>query len=517
MDSSVELNPGIGGSKIGVDLINNVAYEVVKQAFGEEGSVEMVSDVNPLPVTLNNPSTAYGELITSQDTPFIQSNGTYGFVAANFRTFTESGGSASIVSRMYTVSTGTTSLGYGAVQSFRSLNYKSGQGACIKFSAIYENNVANSWTGVGLVNISDELSFGYNGTAFGAWHRYGGDAEVRTITVTVASSGSTNLTLTLNSVIYTIPLTAGTTAHNAYQIATWLNANQTIWVCDQLDSTVIISAQSDGAKSGTYSYSHATSSGTITLNTVGVTKTSEHYPQTEWNINTFAQLDPSKLNLYKIIYDDNVNFYVADANVGGFVLVHRIMWLNSKTRVLLNNPSLRFGLYAASIGSTTNLTIKCASNYLSLQGQTFKTRNPRAVKNTQTVSNTMTNVLTLRNRRTYNSYYNQVEIDPVFLSFSSESPKNVEVELRTGATFSGDTNFTTVGTNLVGDVDVTANTISGGTLLASFTVGASGSVSINLVELQITLPPSILFTVAARVTSGAAASVTAALTYYEDL
>lgn len=484
-------------------------------------NVAEVTSNNELKVFTNNPVTAFGEIEVAQSTPFIQNTAVYGFMPNNFRTYTSLGGTANVVDRLFTVDSGTTLYGYSAIQSFRSLNYNAGQGGSAKFTALFQNNIANSWTGVGLVNLSDELSFGYNGTTFGVWHRYGGVAEVRTLTVTVASSGSTNLTLTLNSVAYTIPLTSGTTAFNASQIATWLNTNQSIWVADQVDNTIIISAQSDGAKAGTYTYSHATSSGTITSTTVGITKTSVHIPRSSFNQDTISWIDPTKGNVYKIDYQylgfGDIKFYVEDPENGSFKLVHIIQWANSETRPSLNNPSLRFGMYVASVGSTTNLTVQCASVNLSVQGQIAKTRNPRAIKNTQTVTTSFTNIVTLRNRRTYNGVYNQVEIEPINISLSSESTKNVEVEIRTNALFSGVTNFQTVGTNLVGDVDTTNNQTSNGTLLAAFTLSSGGNQSINLKELEIRVPPSLAITIAARVTSGASANVTAALTYYEDL
>lgn len=468
------------------------------------------------------PLTAFGELPTADKSAYIQASGTYNLVPSNFREYTSLSGSTGVSSNMFYASTGTTVYGYGAIQSFRSLNHKSGQGGIAIINAMFPDNVANSWIGAGLVNLSDELSFGYNGTDFGIWHRNGGVAECRTITVTGASGGSTDLTLTLNSVAYTIPLTSGTTAHNAYQISTWLNSNQSVWVADQIDSTVIIVAQSDGAKSGTYSYSHATSTGTITQNTAGVTKTSDHIKQSLWNKNTMSSLDPSKGNVYKIEYQDSgfgdVFFYVADSSSGRFVLVHVLKYINSSTGVNLTQPSLRFGMYVASVGSTTNVSVKVASVGLFVQGSVSKIRNPRAVKNTQTISTSLTNIITLRNRRTYNYVYNQVEIDPLNLNISSESNKNIEVEVRTNPTFSGDTNFTNAGTNLVSDVDTTANTVSGGTLIAAFTVSPSGSRDVNLSVLDIVVPPSLRLCIAAKVTGGgASAAATATLTYYEDI
>lgn len=47
----VELNVGSGGSKIAVDKIGADSFEVVKQAFGSEGTATMVDAANPFPVT----------------------------------------------------------------------------------------------------------------------------------------------------------------------------------------------------------------------------------------------------------------------------------------------------------------------------------------------------------------------------------------------------------------------------------------------------------------------------------
>ena len=471
------------------------------------------------------PKTAFGESSVAENTAFIQSTAVYNLIPSNFRSYTNLSGTTSASGRTFICTTGTTVYGYGAIQSLRTLNYNAGQGGLMRFAGFFPSNTASSWSGIGLLSLSDEFSFGYDGTTFGIWYRRNGEAEVRTITVTGAAGGATNLTLTLNSVAYTIPLTVGTTALNAYEIATWLNANQSVWQADQVGSTVIISASSDGAKSGTYTYSHATSTGTIRQDAAGVTKTSTHIPQASWNQDTLSSwttaLDPAKGNVYQISYQylgfGAIRFYIEDPETGEFTLVHMIKYANTSTTTSVHNPSLRFGMYAASVGSTTDISVKCSSVSAFVQGKVRKTRNPRATTNTQSVTTTNTNVLTVRNRRTYNSIYNQVEFEPIHLSVSSESNQNVIVEIRTNAVFSGSTNFTNVGTNLVTDVDTTANTVSNGTLLAAFAVGAKGTLSQGLTEFEIRIPPSLQFTVSARVTSGAASNVTATLTYYEDL
>jgi hypothetical protein len=295
-----------------------------------------------------------------------------------------------------------------------------------------------------------------------------------------------------------------------------------VWQADQVGATVIIIAASDGAKSGTYSFSHASATGTIAQNKAGVTKTSTHIPQTEWNVNKRTDdLDPTKGNVYQIKYQylgfGNIFFYVENQDSGAFDLVHVIKYSGRNTTPSVRQPALRFGIYSSSQGSTTNVSVQCASVACFVQGKLTKTRNPRAVKNTQSCSTSFTNVLTLRNRRSYNSLFNQVEIEPQNLTISSESSQSVEVEVRGNATFSGDTNFANAGTNLVGDVDTTANTVSSGTLLAAFTLGSKGNLSVNLAQYEIAVPPTLQLTISAKVVSGASSNVTAALTYYEDL
>ena len=213
----------------------------------------------------------------------------------------------------------------------------------------------------------------------------------------------------------------------------------------------------------------------------------------------------------------NILFYVENLDYGSFDLVHVIKYSGRNTTPSLRQPSLRFGIYSSNQGGTTDTTVQCASVACFVQGKITKIRNPRAVKNTQSVSSTLTNVLTLRNRKSYNYIYNQVEIEPLNLTISSESSQGVEIELRANATFSSSTNFANARTNLVGDVDTTSNTVSSGTLLAAFTLGSKGNLSINLQQYEISIPASLSLTIAGKVLSGASSNVTAALTYYEDI
>lgn len=441
----------------------------------------------------------YREDVQVPNEPFIESAPIYNLLPANFRAFTSGSGSAGVESREFKTTTGTSVGGYGAIQSFRALNYKVGASSVGRFSAVFTAGVANSWQGVGFLNLGDELSFEYNGTEFGVWNRYGGLAEVRVLTVSAAASGAETVTLTLNSVGYSIAVTSGTTAHNAYEIAAWLNneANQTVWKADQVDSTVIISAQSDGAKAGTYSISSTgTANGSFSQTTAGVTKTSAFVAAADWNTTTLPNLDPTKGNVYQIQYSYTgfglTKYYVMNESSGGFDLVHVLRNLNNTVLPNIVNPSLRTGLYCVSLGSTTNLTVLSGGMSAYLQSVRGRTRNPRAFSNSQTLNtSTFTNIFTIRNRRVYNDLYNQVEIEPLLLTIGNEGTKNAIIELRATTNTGVEQNFTPIGTNLVSDSDVSSVTVTGGRLLAVVTVAGGTSNQINLSNLRIRAPPTL--------------------------
>lgn len=476
------------------------------------------------------PLTAFGEATVAENHPFIQASANYDLLPSNFRAFTATGGTAGVDNHLFKCTTGTSVGGYGAIQSLRSVNYKAGEGGMARFTGLFTTGVANSWQGVGLIGIGDELSWGYNGTDFGVWHRYDGKAEVRTLTVTGAAGGSETLTLTLNGTGYSIPLTSGTVEHNCYEIADWLNdtANQTVWKADQLDDTVIISAQSDGAKSGAYSFTSLTANGTIAQTTAGVTKTSDFVAQSSFNGDTIDgngasgfTIDPTKGNVFQIEFQylgfGDIRYKVEDPSTGLFITAHTIEYANANTTPSLGNPSLRTGLYCVSIGSTTDLTTQSGSMAGFSQGVRENTRNPRAFQNTQSLSTTKTNILTIRNRRTYNGMTNQVEIEPALLTIANEGGKNLEVEVRTTTDLGVEMDFTNVGTNLVSDYATDAVTVSSGRLIAAFTVAGNSSVFVDLSALKIRVPPTLNMVIEGVRASGSAADATAALTWYEDV
>lgn len=468
----------------------------------------------------NNQRSSFGELVNAQNIPQVTGNAVYDFIPSNFRTFTDGAGTAKAEDNVFKVTSGTSLADYGTIRSFRSLNYKTGQGAVIRTCARFNNAEALTWSGAGAINLGDELSFGYNGLIFGIWHRYDGKAEVQSLQVTDQAEGSEDATVTINSVVYTVPLTSGTVQHNAYEIEQYLQANGEGFEAEQVDDTVIIDFTSDGNKAGTYSFSSATAKGTFTEDMQGVTKTSTHIPQSSWNGTKVTWLDPSKGNTYMISYQNgygDAHFYIEDES-GKNVEVHTINWSNKNDSPNLSNPSIHVGCYATSIGATTAVTVECA--YLSgfISGEVRNTRNPRSYQNTKAINTTLTNIFTLRNSRTYNGLHNQIEIQPLMINLTNDTGRIAEFQIRANASVDGDTNFQEVGSNLASQVDTEGGEVSeNGRLLVSVNVARNATVTVDLTPLVIRQPPSLRLVIAGRRTTGGTDDLGASLTWYEDV
>lgn len=481
--------------------------------------VEKIKNITSIEMTKTG---AYGEIATEEENVITTGNAVYGFIPSNFRTFTAGGGTATTEANYFKVTSGTTLADYGTTRSFRSLNQKTAQGSRIRIAAKFNTPQANSWTGAGAFNIGDELSFGYNGLDFGIWHRYNGKAEVQNLQITTPAGGAETATVTINNTVYNIPITSGTVQLNAYEIAAYLDANGAGIEAEQINDTVRIDFTSDGNKTGTFSFSSTGAAiGSFTEVTAGVTKTSVHYPMDEWDVkNGFSGFNPLKGNNYEIVFKNgygNIEFYIENPNTSRYEKVHTIKWANNNDLPNLYNPSLHIGVYATCLGNGTEVSVHCTYLGAFVSGKINKTRNPRSEENTKSVATTLTNILTIRNSRTYNGLSNQVEIEPIYLTLANDGTKSAVFKILGNPTITGQTNYQTIGTNLVSQKEVTGGAATGGRFIAGFTVAKGQSLNINLTEFKIRQPAGLNLVIAGQMTSGSAADLTATLTWYEDI
>lgn len=468
--------------------------------------------------------TAFGEVLTAQLTPFVQSTAAYNRLAANMRSYVSGTGAATLSGGEFVCTTGATANSYAAIRSVRALNYKGGMGGRFRGTGRFQTGgVADSLQGVGFFNVGDALLFGFYGTEFGIIYQHGGLQEVRSLTLSAAATGASVATITLNGEVFSVPLTSGTVQHNAFEIERWFFLNNTTWGVTQNGATVQFASRSDGEKAGAYTFSATgIAVGTFSRTTAGVTKTTSFTPRTAWNVNTCDWIDTTKGNVFQIDFQylgyGNIFFYVEDPETGNFVLVHKLKYANANVKPSLGNPSLHCGIFAASLGSTTPLTITSACVAAFLEGTPAKTRNPRSFANNKSVGTTLTNLFTVRNRDVFGGKANQVELTPLLLNVFTESARGANIQLITGATLGGDTNYSYVNeSNLVAEIDTTATTVTGGTSIVSLQIAGNSSSQIQLADFLIRIPPEVTITVAAAVNSGAASATGAGLTWYEDL
>lgn len=146
----------------------NRSVLVGRTSGGESYENVTIDANNNLEVAVRNPVTAFGEISVAEVSPVIQIDFVYGVNAVTTKTATTGTGSVSNGNGMVSVSTGASASSSAVVYSARNLKYRPGQGALIRFTALFTTGVANSRqvAGIGFSTLNDGLFFGYDGTDF---------------------------------------------------------------------------------------------------------------------------------------------------------------------------------------------------------------------------------------------------------------------------------------------------------------------------------------------------------------
>lgn len=233
-------------------------------------------------------------------------------------------------------------------------------------------------------------------------------------------------------------------------------------------------------------------------------------PQEAWNGNKMLgnerliqTLNAQKGNVYQIQYQwlgfGAVRFSIENSVSGHLEIVHTIRYANENVTTSINNPTLPFCSESKNTTNATDIQMKIPSIGLFIEGQETsagETRN--AINNTKSVT-TLANVLTIRNKSTYQSITNQVIIQPDFLTAAADGTKNVTLKIIANAALGGTPSYTDIGTNTsVVDYDTAGTTITGGKLLAVFQLSKTGSISQNFREFDFTMQPGTTMTFAAE-------------------
>ena len=230
---------------------------------------------------------------------------------------------------------------------------------------------------------------------------------------------------------------------------------------------------------------------------------------------------PSKGNVFDIQYQwlgyGSIVFNIENPETGLFMPFHRIQYSNTAT-----SPSTEFGsnpilLRVETNETTTNPpTLRGASLFGYLEGQLVYT-GPKFGANNAVVGigTSQQNILTLKNELVFKTKQNKISTKTEGLSFSAEGSQPVTVQIRKNATIGGSPVFNPIGVDSVISKDIAGTSVTGGTLLASFTLNKVGSIFISKADFETFLSPGETLTFSAAV-SGGTSTVVASVNWVED-
>lgn len=465
----------------------------------------------------------FGDKVSTNLNPLVAIKAVYGLLD-DVETFSATGGSATASNSEFVCQSGTSVGGYGTILSKKPIVHKAGLGCEARITARFTTGIASSTQLAGFFTAADGMFFGYNGTDFGIMHRYKGEFEIRTITITAASGGAETVTVTLNGTAYALSVGASATvAEAAHDVEVQLiaSAANSSWMFQHINDTIVCVFRGVGAKSGSYSVSSTgTLAGTVAQTNAGVAATEDWTYQSDWNKSTASWIDPTKGNLFRFEYAylgyGFLNYYIMNAENESWELVHTIKFPNNNTGTNFGNPSLRVGWASASLGSSgTNLTVAGGSAMGGLQGEPNDGFRPFAASGTNTSITTETQILSVKVRNSFGGRATQAVVLPS-ISVATDSTKGMIFNVYKGATVAGDTNHQYIdSSNSVCIYDTAGTTVSGGELISSVVVGTGGSRTLNADDLGVFLVAGEEITVTGQVTTGAASGGYATITTKE--
>ena len=510
------------------------------QGKNDDGELKTVA-VTPeghVETEIHGPILPFGALHTENLTPLFQADAVYN-VNQNEANVTQSGsGTVTVSDSLFLCSTGTTVGSQAVLQSRKRLRYRAGQGVVGRFTAVYTSPVANSYQIVGYGHAEDGVYIGYVGTQFGVLYVNRGVREQRTLTVTTGSSTTENLTITLNGTAYSVPVTnSGNIQRTVYEISRFDYAG---WTAYPNGATVVFLRDSAGTASGTYSLAGTTAVGTFAQTKAGVASTDTFIDQSSFNVDKLDgtgpsgfTIDPQKGNVFQIDIQYlgfgaivfKVEVAPTDGNNANWEVFHIIRNPNTLTTSTFGNPSFPFTMAGYSAGSTTNLTVKCASYMGGIEGQKMLHGNRFSYYNqlTTVTAASYQCLMTIGNKLTYGNRSNQSVINILSVSGAVKHTNPVIYYLVRNATLAGNPNFSDYSTNSSSIIDTSATTCTFNLnqVIWSGHLGETGEIdhhfgngSFNMEE--VTLQPGEYITLCAKAAAGSPSYVTGSINTRED-
>lgn len=457
-----------------------------------------VTDHNALQVTApTEGKSAFGEMLVAELSQKALLDFIYGINTDLVVTQGNQSGSVTAANSLGTAATGAAANSSGTFRTRSFSQYKPGQGSRARFTAVFTTGVADSHQIAGLGDASNGFFFGYNGTAFGILHRFNGSPEIRTLTLTVASSTAEDITITLDGVAaadVTVTASAALTV-TANEIAAHdYSSVGRGWDAHADGDTVVFVSWDASVRTGTYTLSSATTAvGTFAQTVAGIAPTDTWIPQASWNGkdrfdgngNTGVTIDPTKGNTYQISMQwlgfGTIKFFVEDPDDGEFHEVHGIEYSNANTTPSTSNPNLPLLMQAENVANTSDLSVSTASCALFTDGkaETLGPRKGASATVVLTGVTTETPCMTLCNRIVNQGRENKTQAKLLYVTAAVEHSKTVQIKLHKNQTLVG-ASFAALDSNSPLSLDTSATSSSGGTELMTLSLGKSGNSVIDL-------------------------------------
>lgn len=130
-----------------------------------------------LGVSIQNPTTAFGDLRNTELNPVIQVTFPYNINTDIVTPDIPTGSTGYSDQSMLVLETGTGVTGYAEIRTIQTLKYRAGLGALARFTALFESGATGSTQIIGIGDSEDGFFVGYTGDAFGFLKRRDGQDE----------------------------------------------------------------------------------------------------------------------------------------------------------------------------------------------------------------------------------------------------------------------------------------------------------------------------------------------------
>lgn len=488
-----------------------MGFTSLKDEIGSGGGTG--ADSNPAATS------AFGEPLAVQITPVFQLDGLYGIQEDRFYKSTDKGGITEIDSNgLMTAKTSALSDSFATLTSLRAVRYRPGQGSMARFTAMFpQSGVAGYEQLAGYLNQSDALAVGFDGENFGILRRYNSHGHTAKFDITAPAAGAETVTITLDGAAYDVSVTNANnnTDFSAAEIAREFNANHPTasFIADVIDDSIYFIFHNGHPVPLTGAFS-ITSTGalaaTYTALQAGVTPNDTWVHQTDFNIDTLdgngesgMVIDPTKLNVYQIDFRwlgvGRIRFSLEDEETGALIPFHEILFSNQNTQVHLANPSMRIGYRAVSLGgSGTEVNVKGASMLGAIQGIINQNVIPTAIsanRSSLNTANTYFHMLTIKNNLvnelgTVNKLnQREVILQNISAGCTAASSAPVEVVFLKRSTPAALLTFQTANSDGAVTCSKTTTTLTGGHVVASFTITTGSAANIDLAKYRMILAP----------------------------